>query len=249
MKTWLLMFIFISLLATVGCSTINDNVHPTRPGEPPIDLISKERKDPYTKIPLTYRNKYDEALNQSSRSDKAKFERNKIVYDLLGMIDTEHAKFMNDIKNSVAGKNILADFFVLGLNAAGAVTGGEAIKTILAVTSGAVVGANSSIDKNEFANNTINSIYCQMMASKLKIETKIMTALKLNTTEYPLEAALRDVWHYYLAGTLLQAVADLTQTTATKKTEADNELQNTQSNNANSTQPKVSPSAGGKPVP
>jgi hypothetical protein len=241
MKNYLTILMLISLVFTLGCASFKEQTHPTMPAAPPIDLISKERIKPY--MDESYRAKYDTAMAELPiNQDKAKAERNKIVYELLGMIDRTHATFMNSLRDDVAAKNILTDFFVLGLNAAGTVMGGEALKSILSVTSAGVVGANASIDKNFFANNTIESLYNQMRTSKEELETTITNGIKKTSIyDYPLEAALRDVWQYYLAGTLLQAVTDLAQTTGSEKTKADQKL--TTAKNPQAVVPAPAPAA------
>lgn len=211
----------VLLQLAAGCALIPNIAGRTEPKEPSVtnaylSMNKKEFKDEH------FRDKYDHYFSSYSTS-RACVERNRIIYNLLAVCDIYHEDYVVQLRNGKAGKDMLTDFITLGLNAAGAVTGGEAVKGILAATSAGVVGANAAIDKDYLSNLTIQTIHTQMTASKIAVFTDIKRGMQTTNSatclaDYPLEQGLRDVFRYYQAGTLTQALTDMSQTTADAKT-------------------------------
>ncbi len=203
------------LLTLPGCSELRF-MWTTEPATPlitkSVDLIDAKFASVDQYGNEIYRARYDHYFANFSTA-RAKTERNKIMFEMMVSIDNQHQLYMTEFRNSKARKDVLTDFVVLGLNAAGAVTGGEAIKSILSATSAGVVGASTSIDKEYLANLTIQAIDSQMSANIINARNTIIQKMANPVEQYPLEAALQDVLIYYQAGTLTQALTDMAAST------------------------------------
>jgi hypothetical protein len=141
--------------------------------------------------------------------------RNRILNDLMTMIDYNYHQFENNLRGDKAVQELGADIATLGLTAASTVMGGAETKTILSAIATGVVGVNSSIDKEVFQNNTIQALQLQMRAARADTETKLNTGMKQSITNYPLEYGVRDVVAYYYAGSLNDALIGLVQNSST----------------------------------
>ena len=109
--------------------------------------------------------------------------------------------------------NIGADWAVLGLNAVASVVGGAGTKAALAATSGGIVGAKGSVDKNLFYEKTMSVLLAEMRASRRAVMVRIRKGLTLSTRDYALTAALADISEYFSSGSIPGATAAVSANT------------------------------------
>lgn len=163
-------------------------------------------------------------------ADEKRQIRDELVYALLDWIDEYQENYKIHIHTARAFENIASDFAVLGLNAAGAVVGGESIKSILAAASAAVTGASLSIDENFFFEKTTSAIVNQMDALRSAKKTDILHRLNepQGIAKYPLPAAEHDLLEYFYAGSLVNALTAIADDAAEKKIENAAKLRETE---------------------
>jgi hypothetical protein len=138
--------------------------------------------------------------------------RDRICNETLYFIDIQYNKFEGYLRGVRDWKDFGTDAAVIGLNAAGAITGTAETKAILAAISGGLVATSASADKVFFREKTIEVLELQMQALRKAQLATILMNLKADTTKYPLEAVLRDLTEYYFAGTLPRAFQALSET-------------------------------------
>jgi hypothetical protein len=117
----------------------------------------------------------------------AKRERNRILGELMYIIDVEHGDFERTFRGSKTGFDLTTDLALLGLSGAGAVAGGVHTKTILAAIATGVKGAEVSVDKVVLQQQTVEAILAQMRAAQLRRKAIIISSMKLSTSDYTLE--------------------------------------------------------------
>jgi hypothetical protein len=137
--------------------------------------------------------------------------RNQILTDLKTTIDYNYHQFEDNLRNDRSVQELGADLATLGLTAASTVMGGAETKTILSAIATGVVGVNSSIDKDFFANNTVQALQLQMRAARAQAEINLRTGMTNSIVNYPLQSGIGDIVSYYYAGSLNDALIGIVQ--------------------------------------
>jgi hypothetical protein len=102
------------------------------------------------------------------------------------------------------------------MSGAGSVVADAGVKSILAVASGGVVGATSSVDKQILNQQNMLAIIAVMDAQRTTQIGIIVQQEKTPVTTYPIESALVDLRNYYVQGTVLSALQGI-QSSAEKE--------------------------------
>lgn len=200
-----------------GCQS---GIAPTKPV-----YISK-----YADTAFNYGNKqasnyFRSAYEAKEDRDERRIIRDKICYDLINQIDYHYNNFEARITGLKGAKDFGGDMALLGLNAAGAITGTAEIKSILAAISGGIVGVNASADKAFLKEKTVEVVQLQMQASRNRQLAVIINNLKgKDDDQYPLEFMLKDVTEYYYSGTIPRAFQALAEKVGEAGAEATQEL-------------------------
>jgi hypothetical protein len=140
---------------------------------------------------------------------QAKRKRNDIAYGLMNLIDVVYGEYYIRLffeKNTSA---VAGDALTLGLSAASSIATRNAAKTIFSALGTGLSGVSLSLDKNFFAQQTFPVIGVAMQTRRDKIRSGIITNLALDTDQYPLQAAKRDLVAYLYAGTLASGLQEL----------------------------------------
>jgi len=165
---------------------------------------------------------FKDQYNNSPNEDARKEIRNRIMYELMGMVDDYYFRYTFELRRDISSKGVLADTAGIATSLAATAVGANDIKTVLSAISTGVQGFSKSIDSNVLLGNTVQAIRLQMDATRADIATEIITNLKTEScTDYPLEAGLRDIIRYYDAGTLTSGLATLAKDAGTKKAVAE----------------------------
>jgi hypothetical protein len=211
MKTSVQTLALFGLLLLTGCAMTPPDYGYTRPFKfGPRKAVVKTYDTGH------FRTNYD-ALVAGGETDKAKAERDRIVFELLYFIDSSHGQFERDTTASKVWVDVGSDFAILGLSGAGTVAGGEATKAILAAIVGGIQGAQLTVNKRVFRDHAIEALQAQMNAAMMKRKAEIITRMKKGVEDYPLDLALSDVVEYYYDGTFTRAFQNLV--TESKKQE------------------------------
>ena len=139
-----------------------------------------------------------------------KIIRNEIIDERILEIDSQFGKYELALGQQGVGAGIGTDWVQLGLSAATATVGGEALKAALGAVSTGITGAKASFDKNAFFDKTLLAVLAQMAAEREKIRASIERSKQLSVADYTLFAALSDLRRFITAGTIpggIQTVA------------------------------------------
>lgn len=150
--------------------------------------------------------------------------RNEVVNGRLAAIDIHYNCYQKRLYEEGIGTSILADWVVLGLGGATAVTGGAAAKAALGAAITGVTGAKTSLDKNAYFDKTLPALICKMQAARKEVLVRIRMGLSQGDGDYPLTQALVDLEDYYNAGTIPGAVAGITAAAGADAQQANNDL-------------------------
>lgn len=167
---------------------------------------------------------------QTSEADRLK-ARNRIAYTFLTLIKHYHEATTDDVYELTAAISTGFDLFSMAMGGLGAATGTSSDKALYSALAAFGVGARGSLSRNILAEQTTQAILQQMDAMRLEQEAKLRRNLKLDDTAYPLHAALTDLYDYYTAGSVKDAVAELARSAQQAKDRAKSQLnQTTQAN-------------------
>jgi hypothetical protein len=165
---------------------------------------------------------FKQAYNAAPGAAAQQLVRNRILYELMGVVDDYYYYYTTALRRDISGKGIIVDTAALATSIASTAAGGKELKTVLSAVSSSVQGISKSIDANVLLGNTVQAIRLQMDGARTDIATEMIKKMKdQNCIDYPLEAGLRDIVRYYDAGTLTSGVASLSKDAGVKKNEAE----------------------------
>lgn len=228
MRTVLSLFLIFSIGTFTGCGT-----SPKLGVTDPLFFEKPKETEPWHKSLATILNRpYEEIQELTDKyfkveTDKTnkKLLRNRIAYKLFPLVDEYHANFKLHLYTGRALTDSIFDFLLLGVNAAGSVVGGEAVKGILHAAGTGLTGGKLSMSQNWYQEKTTSAIVSQMdalrYAKKLNMATKLS---QVNDDDYPLDAVLQDMLEYFNAGSLVTALASLADEAASKSVASKNKL-------------------------
>lgn len=149
-------------------------------------------------------------------------DRNRKIRQLIYLIDRHYEAWEKQIFDRKAGADFVGTISVLGLNAAGALTGGAEAKAILAAISGGIVGTKSAVDKDILQGQNTLAIISKMRELRSAKLTPLLAGMKTQSlAEYPMEEAILDLGEYYNAGTITVALQDIIATSSNEKKKND----------------------------
>jgi hypothetical protein len=187
----------------------------------PAVVKEKVRTYAITKFDTDYA-AYNTAVNDE-KFELAKLRRNEMIFQLKRNIDANYLEFENGLFIGKATSNILFDITELGAALAGTISNGERAKTIISSSLSMFKGSRKSAEINLFREKTTESLIQTMRASRSKRETKINIGLRNTVADYTLEESLGDLIDYFYAGSLSNALVELSQQAADKANDAKNE--------------------------
>src|SRR5439155_11178837 len=215
--------VFIALLAA-GCSQMQSIAY----GEPNFNtrvLLAELGPKPMTQSPNTLPGSREAATGlQPPRlpqdcdfeiPDPGKVRVTACVYALKGYIDNEYREYRITLHHLADNGNALADITVLGLNTAGTVVGGAAIKAILHAVAAGVGGSKTIINEDILYKRTIITILNQMDADRDKQFGVMLKEMK--GRDYTIGQARDDLLLYFEAGTFDHGVSSLEAVAAANK--------------------------------
>jgi hypothetical protein len=195
-------------------------------------LHSDARRDELIKKYAGPSSVWQSGYNNAANGDAKKLARNDILNDLLWLADDYYGQLTNQLHTNNAWRETLFDAAKLGLSAAGSVAGGTELKAILAATSTGVQGLNTSIDKNFYAQQSVEAIIAAMDSQRAEDKKLLVTGMTQladqNASPYPLSQGLVDVQKYALDSTLTHALIALSQKAAAAANKSTLELSNMQ---------------------
>ncbi|NTW54438.1 MAG: hypothetical protein HGB15_06725 [Chlorobaculum sp.] len=142
------------------------------------------------------------AYDGESDSDKKKIIRNKIMYELMFVIDDNYNDFEERLRSNAAIKSAWAEIVSQALSTTGAIIpAGNATRVLAAVDTG-WKGSNKAFDQHILAGKMMDSIIKSMRASRDQEAAKIFKNMEAGVETYPLAAGLKDLGKYKRQGSL-----------------------------------------------
>jgi hypothetical protein len=183
-----------------GCNTIRGFPNP-----PKTSTVAKPEPD-WQLGPLAIK-----AYNDAPNADAQKILRNEIIDARVAALDSafgdyERAIYQEDVKTGLG-----TDWALIALTAGTTVVGAASTKTALGAASVAVAGGSASFDKRALFDRTLPALLAQMVAGRETIRAQIAANKKLATTDYTWSAADSDLQRFAFAGSLVGAIAGVTQ--------------------------------------
>lgn len=165
---------------------------------------------------------FETAVGQSP--DAARRYRDRVTHARMRAIDIHYAIFIREVTGGRIAFNSATDIAVIGLSAAGAITGASSTKSILAAISGGIVGSRGVIDKEVFYEKTLPVIIQAMEAGRKAERVRILAGLSSAPGAYTMGQALADVENYYHAGTFVYAINRILDTTGAEAKKSDQKI-------------------------
>jgi hypothetical protein len=214
--------ILLSCLAT-GCSWLSNSAAGTIATGAPADTVHALDVDQFAE---QFKPEKVKECQEKTDFDAARRCRNDITNYRIRYYDANYYTFKRLVLAGNSAYNAGTDIAVLGLNAAGTLTGGATTKAILAAISGGLIGTRGVIDKDLYFNSSINTLIAQMDADRAERYETIVESLHNGTANYPLSAAEVDTGRYYEAGTLPHAIQSILKNAGSKQATADENVKN-----------------------
>jgi hypothetical protein len=217
-RLYLFSLATVALLAASGCQSFRG--YPDPVVDEKVELV---RLRPY--FTNDVESTYNETLHNFGE-EAGKAYRNEVISQRLRAIDIRFMMFTQALNKEVNAAQLITDFAVLGLGGAGAVAGGASTKAILAAISAGLTGAKLATDKAFYAQKTLPALVAQMEASRTAQLLVLRAGMKQSTSDYPLATGLHDTDRYFTAGTLPQAITDISVAAGAKTEAASNAIRN-----------------------
>lgn len=182
------------------------------------------------------------SLTQSSSdpfSASNEFDRNRTIRQVIYLIDRNYEVWEKRIYERKAGSDFIGTVSVLGLNAAGALTGGIETKAILAAISGGIEGTRTAVDKDLLQGQNTLAIISKMRELRSARLTPLLNGMKRAIGAYPMEQAVVDLGEYYNAGTFTVALQDIIATSGKEKEKSDQANKSAKTNRTITTSTKT----------
>lgn len=151
--------------------------------------------------------------------------RNSIVTARKYAIDLRFSEFEQDYFAENRWTGFGSTLAALGLTAAGSLSGTGTAQALAAAAAG-VTGGRAAYEREILGERTLLTIDTAMHAQRDIIAVSIRDGLSKSVRDYPLGTALSDLDAYYRAGTVVGALATVTQTIGAQAESAQAELRN-----------------------
>jgi len=213
MKRPVLLFLSLGL---AGCAAVTG--YPDQPDSLPTTIASLDQK--------TLGERIVEYNKSDTSAERKKAIRNEIIFSNISQIDQDFNTFKVNLNRQGNVLSIGTDFVSLALAGLGATIGNSATKAALAAASAGVIGAKAAIDKDVLYQKTITALITEMDAQRSQVFARIITNMNSDVTTYPLEFSSKDIQDYFQAGTLVSAIAGITQSAGAKAQDASAQVAN-----------------------
>ena len=207
------VFITVGLAALTSCAVVDGYEKP-----PEAASVVEARRTTY------YGAHADDTYYAASSTDRQTI-RDELVYGKMQVLEDDFLSFERALNSAGNYVSLGSDLTVLVLNGIGATAGGAATKSALAAASAGVVGAQGVVNKDLYYQKTLAALISQMQANREKARLIIIQNLRQANSAYPLNSAEIDLKKLQEAGSLLNAVNNISQQATTQKNGSDAQIQ------------------------
>lgn len=196
-------------------------------GSPKLLYTENEFKDNLEEYKKAYEG--DSSSNVKRDLEKARLLRDAMINRIRVDIEMNYREYEARLFNQRNAGRFAGDLIELGIAFATTVSGGEAVKTVLAAVQSGVKGTRLSFDKNFFREKTVEVVISKMQASRERVKNRILDKMiNLPADKYTFEEAWVDLIEFFYAGTLqggIQALVSEAAQDAAKAKEETKELE------------------------
>src|SRR5687768_13100041 len=141
--------------------------------------------------------------------------RNRVLMVYMDAIDETYDTYSSQLFSEGIQTGLGFDTAIIGMSTLGALFENSADDMVSAIA--AAAGIHAAINKNLYFDRTLPALIATMDTRRIRIETEITAKMALPTSQYPIEAAMRDLRRYHQAGMLYRAITDVTGTAAVQR--------------------------------
>jgi len=167
---------------------------------------------------------------EDAENDLSGKKRNILLNDLILLVDLNYNHWEKLLYDKKAGFDLTSDAALLGLGGATALTGTTAVANVLGQITTGITGFKTSVDTDVLQKNAIPALVAKMRAARATQFTKMQSAMievkdhePLGPTpllKYSVQQGLIDLNTYYVAGTFVSALQDITATAGQEEKKA-----------------------------
>ena len=172
--------------------------------------------------------RYFKTAYENATDDKArKVVRNRAIYELLTVIDSDYANFEIDVRFDRSTKDTVVTWISIALTGTASLATKGTANTLAAIDTG-MKGADAAFNTNFLRDKSNEILMNSMRGNRAIVLKKIYESMVKEVPDYPLEFAIKDLVEYYNQGTLTSALNSLISETAAsaKKNEEDAQVVN-----------------------
>jgi hypothetical protein len=178
----------------------------------------------------------EEKLRQAiEAADHDNVRRNTLLNDLILVVDLNYYRWEKRLYDKKAVFDLGTDATLLGLGGATALAGATATANVLGQITTGITGLKSSVDTDVLQKNSIPALVSKMRAARATQLAKMQAAMTATdgddnpvgpspTSKYSIRQGLIDITAYYVAGTFVGALQDITAKAAEEKQQADTKI-------------------------
>ncbi|MGF7212784.1 hypothetical protein GGE65_007419 [Skermanella aerolata] len=140
--------------------------------------------------------------------------RDQIAQAMLTAIDLRYADFELGFFDAVRYGNFGTTLATLGLTGTASVAGGNAANILAAIATG-ITGTREAFNSEILAERTAVALQTAMRSQRNTVLARIRSGLQRPAANYPLGAALSDLYEYFRAGTVPGALTGVNEAVTT----------------------------------
>lgn len=170
-----------------------------------------------------------EAAKEPGETDycvRARNERNYHIDNLVNGIDVYYYNHRSILVGGDAAVDTVMDVGTYVSSASATLIKAADTKSMLAALTGVIAATKNSVDKNFFLNNSAHAIALKMDAMRAVAYNDIKKNRELPIEKYSLDEAVKDLYEYYVAGTVIGASISIAEDAGKTKKAADDEKKN-----------------------
>jgi hypothetical protein len=195
-----------------SCASINGSPDPIISRAEQVGLLKPYRMD---QAVIAFRSN-----DAAQRMGMSRFDyRNFVVGLYLNAVDAQYRAFRTALRRQRGIGNVGFDAVLLGLTGFGQFAT-EAAGHRLAAAATALTGLRGSIDKQIYFDQTLPALLASMDAERDRVKARILTNLKRDANQYPLDLAFTDIGAYETSATLDRAIDRITASANADRNEA-----------------------------
>lgn len=144
-------------------------------------------------------------------------ERNSIMRRAISVVNLRFHELVRSLNGDRQDAAALTSFAGIGLNTAGTLVSSLAAKTNYAAAAAVSAALLGVAEKQYYFDKTMPALVNAMSAARAAVEVKLRAGMQEDIEQYSGDMALDDLEEYFLAGTVLAAISQITTSAAAEK--------------------------------